>query len=149
MHLIFEPGTHCIPLAVYCVICRVRPTNSKFRVSCGNLAHKKEKGLHLQTLVHKRLFGIRLSSRTALVSHSPGKLVHRKSFLHGSYFESPPTRIKQKTPRDRISTIKQILLTAIQQKSTDIFVRAPFHTPCPARYSVLHLLDVVTGGKAS
>ena len=28
----FEPGTHCIPLAVSCVIRRVRPTNSKFRV---------------------------------------------------------------------------------------------------------------------
>ena len=35
----FEPGTHCIPLAVSCVIRRVRPTNSKFRViSFGSLS---------------------------------------------------------------------------------------------------------------
>lgn len=26
------------------------------------------------------------------------------------------------------------------------FVRTPFHTPCPARYSVLHLLGVLSGG---
>ena len=32
------------------------------------------------------------------------------------------------------------------KRSTDSFVRTPFHTPCPARYSVLHLLDVLSGG---
>ena len=37
-----EPGTHCIPFTVYCVICRVRPTNSKFRVSCEQSDKKKK-----------------------------------------------------------------------------------------------------------
>ena len=29
------------------------------------------------------------SRANCALSHSPGKLVHRKSFLHGSYFKSP------------------------------------------------------------
>ena len=32
------------------------------------------------------------------------------------------------------------------QKEYEHFVRTPFHTPCPARYSVLHLLGVLSGG---
>ncbi len=33
------------------------------------------------------------------------------------------------------------------KRSTSDFARTPFHTPCPARYSVLHLLGVLSGGK--
>ena len=29
------------------------------------------------------------------------------------------------------------------------FVRTPFHTPCLARYSVLHLFDLLSGGNIS
>ena len=39
-------------------------------------------------VVQKSPSGIRLAARTARLGRSPGKLVHRKSFLHGSYFES-------------------------------------------------------------
>ena len=31
-------------------------------------------------------------------------------------------------------------------KGQRFFVSVLFHTPCPARYSVLHLLDVLSGG---
>ena len=31
-------------------------------------------------------------------------------------------------------------------KGVRAFVRTPFHTSCPARYSVLHLLGVLSGG---
>ena len=48
--------------------------------------------------------------------------------------------VRQGTP-----TIKQVYLPQIK-RSTDVFVGTPFHTPCPARYSVLHLLDVLSGG---
>ena len=41
--------------------------------------------------------------------------------------------------------IKQVL-PAETQKEYGRFVRTPFHTPCMARYSVLHLLDVLSGG---
>ena len=34
-----------------------------------------------------------------------------------------------------------------RKKEYERFVRTPFHTPCPARYSVLHLLGVLSGGK--
>ena len=33
------------------------------------------------------------------------------------------------------------------KRSTNNFVRTPFHTPYPARYSVLHLLGVLLDGK--
>ena len=33
-----------------------------------------------------------------------------------------------------------------QKKEYGRFVRTPFHIPCPARYSVLHLLGVLSGG---
>ena len=33
-----------------------------------------------------------------------------------------------------------------KQKEYGQFVRTPFHTPCYARYSVLHLLDELSGG---
>ena len=33
------------------------------------------------------------------------------------------------------------------KRSTSNFVRTPFHTPYPARYSVLHLLGVLSGGE--
>ena len=36
--------------------------------------------------------------------------------------------------------------TCQKSKGARAFVRTPFHTPCPARYSVLHLLDVLSGG---
>ena len=39
------------------------------------------------------------SRANCALSHSPGKLIHRKSFLHGSYFESLSVRIKRTTPR--------------------------------------------------
>ncbi len=32
------------------------------------------------------------------------------------------------------------------KRSTSNFVRTPFHTPCSARYIVLHLLGVLSGG---
>ena len=31
------------------------------------------------------------------------------------------------------------------KRSTDSFVRTPFHTPCHARYGVLHILGVLSG----
>ena len=34
---------------------------------------------------------------------------------------------------------------ALRQKEYGQFVRTPFHTPCLARYSVLHLLGVLSG----
>mgnify|MGYP003295850000 CR=1 FL=1 len=37
-----------------------------------------------------------------------------------------------------VPSIKQVL-PAETQKEYGRFVRTPFHTPCPARYSVLHL----------
>ena len=43
-------------------------------------------------------------------------------------------------------TIKQVLL-AEKQKGVRTIVRTPFHTPCPARYSVLHLFGVLSGTK--
>ena len=46
-----------------------------------------------------------------------------------------------------MSPIKQGYLHPKKKKrSTDVFVRTPFHTPCPARYSVLHLFCVLSGG---
>ena len=33
-----------------------------------------------------------------------------------------------------------------KQKEYGRFVRTPFHTPCSARYSVLHLLGILSGG---
>ena len=37
-------------------------------------------------------------------------------------------------------------LPAETQKEYEHFVRTPFHTPCSARYRVLHLLGVLSGG---
>ena len=42
-------------------------------------------------------------------------------------------------------SIKQVL-PAEKTIGVRAFVRTPFHTPCPARYSVLHLLGVLSGG---
>ena len=42
-------------------------------------------------------------------------------------------------------SIKQVL-PAEKQKGVRKIVRTPFHTPCSARYSVLHLLGVLSGG---
>ena len=44
-----------------------------------------------------------------------------------------------------VSSIKQVL-PAEKTIGVRAFVRTPFHTPCPARYSVLHLLGVLPGG---
>ena len=44
-----------------------------------------------------------------------------------------------------MTSIKQVYLPK-QKKEYGRFVRTPFHTPCPARYSVLHLLGVLSGG---
>ena len=42
-------------------------------------------------------------------------------------------------------SIKQVL-PAENTKGVRTIVRTPFHTPCSARYSVLHLLGVLSGG---
>ena len=52
--------------------------------------------------------------------------------------------IKKKHPK-RVPSIKQVL-PAEKTIGVRAFVRTPFHTPCPARYSVLHLLGVLSGG---
>lgn len=44
-----------------------------------------------------------------------------------------------------VPSIKQVL-PAEKTIGVRAFVRTPFHTPCPARYSVLHLLGVLSGG---
>ena len=44
-----------------------------------------------------------------------------------------------------VPSMKQVL-PAETQKEYERFVRTPFHMPCPARYSVLHLLGVLSGG---
>ena len=44
-----------------------------------------------------------------------------------------------------MSSIKQVL-PAEKQKGVRTIVRTPFHTPCFARYSVLHFLDALSGG---
>ena len=44
-----------------------------------------------------------------------------------------------------VPSIKQVYLSK-KQKEYEHFVRTPFHTPCLARYSVLHLLGVLSGG---
>ena len=43
-------------------------------------------------------------------------------------------------------SIKQVLLPPKSKRSTDSFVRTPFHMSCPARYSVLHLSGELSGG---
>jgi len=45
-----------------------------------------------------------------------------------------------------VPSIKQVYLPK-NQKEYEQFVRTPFHTSCRARYSVLHLLGVLSGGK--
>ena len=40
----------------------------------------------------------------------------------------------------------KLVLPAETQKECGRFVRTPFHTPCMARYSVLHLFGVLSGG---
>ncbi len=55
-------------------------------------------------------------------------------------------RFAGSTPKGRprkAPSIKQILTCRKIKRSTDSFVRTPFHTPCPARYSVLHLFCTV------
>ena len=44
-----------------------------------------------------------------------------------------------------VPSIKQVL-PAEKTIGVRAFARTPFHTPCPARYSVLHLLGVLSGG---
>ena len=48
--------------------------------------------------------------------------------------------------RQAVPSIKQVL-PAETQKEYGRFVRTPFHTPCMARYSVLHLLGILSGGR--
>ena len=79
----FEPGTHCIPLAVSCVICRVRPTNSKFRVSCSNLTRKKRKRSAKQTLVHLQGFDSPRELRSSVI--------RRENSSTGRVFYTAPT----------------------------------------------------------
>lgn len=50
-----------------------------------------------------------------------------------------------KRVRQGVPSIKQVL-PAEKTIGVRAFVRTPFHTPCPARYSVLHLLGVLSGG---
>ena len=38
---------------------------------------------------------------------------------------------------------------ALRQKEYEKISRTPFHTPCPARYSMLHLFDLLSGGNIS
>ena len=45
-----------------------------------------------------------------------------------------------------VSSIKQVF-PAAKPKEYGRFVRAPFHTPCSVRYSVLRPLGVLSGGK--
>lgn len=50
-----------------------------------------------------------------------------------------------KRVRQGVPSIKQVL-PAEKTIGVRAFVRTPFHTPCTARYSVLHLLGVLAGG---
>ena len=47
---------------------------------------------------------------------------------------------------ERVSYIEQVLPVEKKQKEYGHFVRTPFHTPCLARYSVLYLIGVMSGG---
>ena len=72
---------------------------------------------------------------------------------------------RKKKDGERVSSIKQVLPTIKNKfvgatsgrprafnerpyitKGQRLFVSVLFHTPCPARYSVLHLLGVLSGG---
>ena len=52
---------------------------------------------------------------------------------------------KHKKAPEGVPSIKQVL-PAEKTIGVRAFVRTPFHTPCLARYSVLHLLGVLSGG---
>ena len=55
------------------------------------------------------------------------------------------THSKTKSTAKAMLSIKQVLPTE-KQKEYGRFVRTPFYISCSARYSVLHLLDVLPGG---
>lgn len=57
----------------------------------------------------------------------------------------PKVQINDKSTPKRVPSIKQVLFS-YNKRSTSIFVRTPFYTPCMARYSVLHLFGVLSGG---
>ena len=52
-----------------------------------------------------------------------------------------------KKESNRGSYRKAELYLTKKQKEYEQLVRTPFHTPCPARYSVLHFIGVLSGGK--
>ena len=60
---------------------------------------------------------------------------------------SPVYKILRKTKKGGRGAYHKAGFTCRETKGVRTIVRTPFHTSCSARYSVLHLIGVLSGGK--
>jgi hypothetical protein len=77
----------------------------------------------------------------------PSGVFHKAGF---TYRKKQICRGDQWSPAKNVKKIKRaIRKSPLQQKDREHENSLSFfHTPCPARYSVLHLLSMLSGGKA-
>lgn len=66
--------------------------------------------------------------------------------FYGRYMHRNFLRKEQTKKTVRRGTYHKAGFTCRKTKGVRTIVRTPFHTPCSARYSVLHLIGVLSGG---